>query len=292
MVLSRESIEALEIMGLTDYEIRTYVALTSLISADAAEISLAANVPRSKVYQVLKSLVKKDFIEMNKGKPLKFTVIPPHDVFHKSREQIKNNMDLAEAELSNVYESQIPQVPAPIWLLHGKEKTVNKEMEILSRAEESIFILGGLMFPGEPARIKESLRKSIKKNVNVRILTAPKCSVDHVEVSTREVLNELPIEIKFFPVPFIKLVVRDRKEMMIAFCKLSGDTALSETVIAIWNQYPEFVDTITGVYEFIWNTDFFNEGIKQYNIRNTEFFNESLKQFNELNKSKFNDKDI
>lgn len=54
MVLSRESIEALKIMGLTDYEIRTYVALTSLISSDVTEISLAANVHRSKVYQVLR----------------------------------------------------------------------------------------------------------------------------------------------------------------------------------------------------------------------------------------------
>lgn len=259
MVLSRESIEALEIMGLTDYEIRAYVALTSLISADAAEISLASNVPRSKVYQVLKSLVKKNFIEMTRGKPLKFTVIPPHDVFHKSREKIKNNMDLAEAELSNVYESQIPQVPAPIWLLHGQDKIVNKEMELISRAENSIFMLGGLMFPGEPLLIKNHLEKSIKNNVQVKILTAPKCSVDHVEVPTEEILKEIPIKTRFFPVPYIKLVVRDKKEMLIAFCKLSDDTALSKTAIAIWNQYPEFVDTITGVYEFIWDTDFFNQ---------------------------------
>lgn len=268
MVLSRKSLEALEIMGLTDYEIRAYVALTSLISADATEISLSANVPRSKVYQVLKSLVKKDFIEMSKGKPLKFTVIPPHDIFHKSSKHIKNRLEYAEAELNNVYESQIPQVPAPIWLLYGQEKIVNKEVELLSRAEESIFILGGLMFPGEPARLNEGLQKLIKKNVDVKLLTAPKCSIDHVEVPTKEALKELPIEIKFFPVPYIKLVVRDKKEMLIAFCKLSGDTALSETAIAIWNQYPEFVDTINGIYEFIWNTDFFNQGIKQHNELN------------------------
>jgi sugar-specific transcriptional regulator TrmB len=277
MALSRESIEALEIMGLTDYEIRAYVALTSLISADAAEISLAANVPRSKVYQVLKSLVKKEFIEMSRGKPLKFAVVPPLDVFYRSSQHIKNRLDHAESELSNIYESQIPQVSAPIWILHGQEKIVNKELEIISRAEESIFILGGLMFPGEPERIKEGLQKPIKKNVNVKILSIPKSSVDHVEVPVKEVLENLPVKIKFFPVPFIKLVVRDRKEMMIVFCKLSGDTVLSETVIAIWNQYEEFVDTITGIYDFIWNTEFFNLGIKQ---------------FNESNKSKSNYKDI
>lgn len=91
------------------------------------------------------------------------------------------------------------------------------------------------------------------------MLTAPSCHIDNVEVLTQKILKDLPIEIKFFPVPFIKLIVRDKKEMMIAFCKLSGNNALSETAIAIWNQYQEFVDTISGIYDFMWNTNYFNQ---------------------------------
>lgn len=89
MTISRESIEALRLMGLTDYETQSYVALTSLISANAAEISLTANVPRSKVYQVLKKLESKGFIEMSRGKPLQFTVIPPHEVFKNPETTLK-----------------------------------------------------------------------------------------------------------------------------------------------------------------------------------------------------------
>lgn len=118
------------------------------------------------------------------------------------------------------------------------------------------------MFQGELERLKESLSKSAKNYVDIKILTAPKCSVNHHEVPTQDVLKDLPVEVKFFPVPFIKIVVRDKKEMLKAFCKLFGDTALSKTAIAIWNQYPEFVDTITGVYEFILKTNLFKEGLK------------------------------
>ncbi|MCC7551361.1 MAG: TrmB family transcriptional regulator [Methanobacterium sp.] len=259
MTLSRESMEALRLMGLTDYETQAYVALTSLISANATDISLAANVPRSKVYQVLKNLVEKGFVELSRGKPLIFTVIPPHEVFQRSRNHIRNTMEQAEAELNIVYESQIPQVPAPIWLIHGHEKIVKKEMEIISRAKESLFIMGGLMFPGEPSLLQANLEKAMEKGVNVRMLTTPSCWVDEVEVPTQEIMKDFPSEIKFFPVPFIKLVVRDKNEMLIAFCKLSGNRILSETTIGIWNQYQEFVDTISGIYEFIWNTDFFNQ---------------------------------
>ena len=263
MTLNRESTEALRLMGLTDYETRAYVTLTSLISANATEISVAADIPRSKVYQVLKNLVKKDFVEVNKGKPLKYTVIPPREVFQKSRDHIKDTMNLAEAELNHVYESQIPQVPAPIWLLHGQEKIINKELEIIHRAQESLFIMGGLMFQDELPQLKDYLEKSTNKGVNIRMLTAPKCRVDNVDVLTRETMEDLPLEIKFFPLPFIKLVVRDQKEMLIAFCRISGDTALSETAIAIWNQYQEFVKTITGIYEFLWNSDLFNQAFSK-----------------------------
>lgn len=259
MALSRESLEALRYMGLTEYETQTYVALTSLISGNATEISAAANVPRSKVYQVLKNLAKKGFIEMSRGKPITFTVIPPHEVFQASRNHIKDTMEMAEAELNHIYESQIPQVPAPIWLVHGQKKIVNKEMEIISRAEESLFIMGGLMFPGEPLKLKKNLKKSISKGVDVKILTSPVCIVDESEVPTKEVLEKLPVRVKFFPVPYIKLVVRDKKEMLIGFCKLSGNSAISESAIAIWNQYQEFVDTISGIYDFIWDADFFNQ---------------------------------
>lgn len=268
MAISRESTEALQLMGLTDYETRAYVALTSLISANATEISVNGNIPRSKVYQVLKNLVEKGFIEMSRGKPLKFTIIPPHEVFQKSRNNIKDTLDTAEIELNHMYESQIPKVPAPIWLIHGPEKIVKKEMEIILRAEESIFIMGGLMFPDEPLQLKDHLQKSINNGVDLKMLTAPKCRVDGVEVLTREIMKDLPIEMKFFPVPFIKLIVRDRKEMLIAFCKVSGNTAISETAIAIWNQYQEFVDTITGIYDFLWNADFINQTFIQSGISN------------------------
>lgn len=263
MTVSRKSLEALRLMGLTDYETRLYVALTSLISANATELSLATKVPRSKVYQVLKNLVEKGFIEMSRGKPLKFTVIPPHEVFNKSRNHIRNTMEQAEAELNLVYESQIPKVPAPIWLLHGQEKIVNKELEIISRAKESLFIMGGLMFPEEPTILKPTLEKSIHKGVNIQMLTAPTCRVDDVEVPIKEIMKDLPLKIKFFQVPFIKFVVRDKKEMIIVFCKLSGNNALSETAMAIWNQYQEFVDTISYIYDFIWNTDFFNQDFEE-----------------------------
>jgi sugar-specific transcriptional regulator TrmB len=262
MTVAIKTMNALQTMGLTDYESRTYIALNSLITGTATEISLASNVPRSRIYQVLKNLNEKGFIEINRGKPLKFTVIPPHDVFQMSRNQIKDRMDLAETELNTLYESKIPQVPAPIWLIHGPEKVVNKELEIISRAEESLFIMGGFMFPGETLRLKKGIKKAIKKGVQTRMVVTPDCCVDDINVPVVGELKGLEAEFKVFKIPYLKLVVRDKSEMLIAFCKFRGESMVSESAIAIWNQYPEFVETISGIYDFIWNMELFNQQTK------------------------------
>ena len=54
------------------------------------------------------------------------------------------------------------------------------------------------------------------------------------------------------------MVLRDKKEMLISFCRFQGENVLPDTSIGIWNQYQEFVETISGIYEFIWENELFN----------------------------------
>ncbi len=257
--MNREINMALRNMGLTNYEIRAYVALNSIISGTASEISVAANLPRPKIYETLKTLEKKGFVEINRSKPLKFIVIPPHDVFKIHRQVLKKNLDTAEAELSMIYENRIPKVPAPLWILHGPEKIIKKELEIISRAEKSLILMGGFMFNNEVPDLKQSLKNIIKKGINTRIITPPYIIVNNKKIDIINEFNGLNCLSKVLQVPFIKLVVRDNQEMLLAVSKFMGENVLDETAIGIWNQYPEFVETISGVFDIIWNTNLFNQ---------------------------------
>lgn len=233
------------------------MASISLISATASEISLASDVPRSKIYEVLKSLAKKEFIEIQRGKPLKFNAIPPHEIIGISRKQFNEKLDEAEDELNHIYEKQIPNVPAPMWLIHGPEKILKKELEIISRAKKSLYILGGLIFKDEVPELKESINKAIKRGVHVKLILSP--FYNDAENMNLNDLHELECEIKTLNVPLVKVLIRDDKEMLMCVSKIEDKKIMSRSAIGIWNQYSELVETIEGLYNFIWTTELFNK---------------------------------
>ena len=55
-----ENISVLKGLGLTMYEAQAYLTLTSLISSTASEVAEKSGVPRSKIYDVLKEIKKKN----------------------------------------------------------------------------------------------------------------------------------------------------------------------------------------------------------------------------------------
>jgi HTH-type transcriptional regulator, sugar sensing transcriptional regulator len=244
-------------MGLTDYEANAYLALNSLISATAQEISLASNVPRSRIYEILKILANKGFVEISRGRPLKFNVIPPSEIFEKSKEKLIADLEEAELELTSIYESQIPNVPAPIWLIHGPQKIIKKEIEIITRAKQNLNIRAGYMFHQEPTKLRENLNKALKRNVNIKIMAAPHCITDNEKIDISHELSTLDLDIRFYQIPYVKMVIRDQNEMMLVFCKFSPDkkSVISQSAIGVWNHYKEMVENYANIFNSMWKQD-------------------------------------
>ena len=88
----KEDVTVLKGIGLTLYESKSYVTLTSLISATATEIAEKSDIPRSKIYDVLNGLSEKNFIEVEDGRPQIYRVKSPVDVLALS--MISNSCDM------------------------------------------------------------------------------------------------------------------------------------------------------------------------------------------------------
>ena len=144
-----ENITILKGIGLTMYEAQAYITLTSLISSTASEVSEKSGIPRSKIYDVLKGLIKKNFIEVEDGRPLTYNVKSPVEVLSREKERLNTELDDTITRLTYIYENGMNQVQAPIWRIYGVEKIINQELEIINRSKTSVNMRIGFLFEGE-----------------------------------------------------------------------------------------------------------------------------------------------
>ena len=234
-----ENIETLKGIGLTMYEAQAYIALTSLISSTAVEIAKKSNIPRSKIYDVLKSLNKKNYLEIEDGRPLTYNVKSPVEVLTNEKEKFTAKIDDTISRLTNIYENGMTQVQAPIWRIYGVEKIINQELEIINRAKKSINMRIGFLFENEG----ESLVKALKNrnDLQINILASEICYINDEKFNIIKLFKDNNISIQKADIPFVKLIISDSKEMMHTYTKFSEDkrNVIPETAIGIWNKYED-----------------------------------------------------
>ena len=234
-----ENISVLKGIGLTMYEAEAYVTLTSLISSNATEIAEKSGIPRSKIYDVLKSLVKKNYVEVEDGRPLTYNVKSPVEVLSREKERLDNEIDDTITRLTYIYENGMSQVQAPIWRIYGVDKIISQELEIIKRARNTVNMRIGFLFEGEGEQLIKAFKSRPKLTVN--ILASPICYVNNEEVNIIKMFKDAEINIQKADIPFVKVLISDSKEMMHTYTKFSEDkrNVIPETAIGIWNKYED-----------------------------------------------------
>lgn len=173
-------------LGLNSYETRIWIALLGRGTSTAGELSDTANVPRSRSYDVLKSLEKKGFVVMKAGKPIRYIAVSPKNAVEKAK---KNVVDVAKEEvkvLNNLKKeifikeldflhSQGKEMTEPTDLsgyLKGRGNLFNHIEYMLRKAENNVVISTTpkefVLFVEQFSSLFEKLKN---KNVKVRIFT-------------------------------------------------------------------------------------------------------------------------
>ena len=234
-----ENITVLKGIGLTMYEAQAYVTLTSLISSTASEIAEESGIPRSKIYDVLKGLSKKNYVEVEDGRPLTYNVKSPVEVLSREKERLNTEIDDTITRLTYIYENGMSQVQAPIWRIYGVEKIIAQELEIIKRAKSSINMRIGFLFENEGEALVKALKN--RSDLKINILASPTCYINNEEYDIIKLFMDNGINIQKADIPFVKLIISDSREMMHTYTKFSEDkrNVIPETAIGIWNKYED-----------------------------------------------------
>ncbi len=160
--INPQLIRNLEKLGLTENEAKAYVGLVSLREATAREIHELTNVPRAKIYEILKVLAKKGYLEVRQGSPTYFRAVDPKQVIGKIKDEFIN-CAIETLDQLNELSYELPKT-SPVWCIQSDWGIKNRIREILAGVKEELIV-----FSSSPEFLKdfEAELKKLEKTCNL-----------------------------------------------------------------------------------------------------------------------------
>jgi sugar-specific transcriptional regulator TrmB len=245
MSINEDTRAALREIGLNAYEIDAYIVLLAGGQMTAMEISEAAQVPYSKMYEVLNSLKEKGWIKNTESRPFKYYPVPPLEAtrFTKLRLEDKYlNWENTVAEnLQPLYEKRELIEHPDMLILRGQQAVLGKLEEVLKKATIEIVIAAPEFAKPVIALAEPMLASGLKKTVRVKLMAAGK-KEDWLFLK-KFGLNELRIRDHMFGGG----VIADGKEAMLFL----GEDKPS---LVIWSNHVGLVGFAREYFQFLWDS--------------------------------------
>ncbi len=231
MSISDKSRKALEKIGLTSYEIRTFSSLLKAKELTASDLSQKSGVPYSKIYEVLGILEEKGWIGSDDSRPTKYFAKSPatgiETTKQKMESEFKENQNIILNELVPMYEKSGSSEKPDIWVLSGTVNIAAKILEMVETCRNEVLI--ALPEAGEEL-VKQALPKLRllhDKGVEITVLTSDKMNKESLKAISRVA------DVKVKEGMFGGGIISDKRYVVILLGPEMGAADAAETV-AIW----------------------------------------------------------
>ena len=245
MSVSEGTREILRKMGLNAYETDAYIALLEGGQMTAMETSREANLPYSKIYEVLNSLKQKGWTKSTETRPSKYVPVPPLEAAAAAKRRLEDEYQSWEQrldeELQPMYEKRELVERPDILILHGQQAVLAKLEEVMKKANREIMIAA----PGFARQLIapiEAPLNFVKKSVIVKLMAAGKLS-DWFFLKKVVRISEL----RFRDHMFGGGVIADGKEAMLFL----GEEKAS---LVIWSNHVGLVGFAREYFQFLWDS--------------------------------------
>ncbi len=237
--------ETMHNLGLNAYEVDAYLALLESGQMTAMEISREANVPYSKIYDVLNSLKEKCWIKSTEARPFKYIPVPPMEAISSAKQRLEDKFQgweqtVAET-LQPLYEKQELVERPDILILHGQQAVISKLEEVVKKANKEIMIAAPV-FAKPILASADLVLTGLKKNVTVKVMAAGS-GEEWKALKKVPAINELRVRDHMFGGG----VIADGKEAMLF---LGED----KPNLVIWSNHVGLVGFAREYFQFLWDS--------------------------------------
>ena len=131
MSVADQTRKSMEKVGLTNYEIESFVSLLKSGELTASDLSQKCGVPYSKIYEILSSLEEKGWIGSNDARPTKYFAKSPSTALQTTKQKAETDFGKNEKiilnDLSPIYEKSGVSERPDIWVVTGTMNIVRSE---------------------------------------------------------------------------------------------------------------------------------------------------------------------
>jgi sugar-specific transcriptional regulator TrmB len=139
------AIEALQQLGLKEYEARCFVGLSRMETGTAKKLSEVTEVPRTRVYDAIRVLEAQGLVEIQHSSPQQYRTVPLEEATETLRDQYEARVERLHDSLETVEtvdiddESPVQQV----WAMSGRNGIENRANQLIDEATDEVVLVIG-----------------------------------------------------------------------------------------------------------------------------------------------------
>lgn len=248
MSISDKTKKALERIGLTSYEIKTFAALLKSSELTASDLSQKSGVPYSKIYEILGTLEEKGWIGSDDSRPTRYFAKSPATGLDTTKQRIESdfsqNKSVILNELVPLYEKSGTSEKPDIWVLSGALNIATKILEMVESCRNEVMIA---MPEAEQELVRQALPKLRllhDRGVDVTVLTSDKMNKSALKAISR-VAN-----VKIKKGLFGGGIISDKRYVVILLGPEMVDVQ-SADMIAIWADHAGLAGFARQYFEYL-----------------------------------------
>jgi sugar-specific transcriptional regulator TrmB len=152
-------------LGFTGYEAKAYLALLQQSPLTGYAIARVSGVPRSKIYEVLGSLVERGDVLVSYGEPIQYMPKPPDELIQSRRQKVEKQLDDAEKGLEQFINQKVPT--DLIWDIRGRDEIFFRLREVIGRARQQLLVQ---IWEEDVIEIRDAMEIAAQRGVVISIM--------------------------------------------------------------------------------------------------------------------------
>lgn len=121
----------------SEMETLVYTTLLEQDKLTGYEISKQSGVPRSKVYNILEKLLKKNLIIVNKSEPKLYRAISSDEFIERLEKDVKKDLAVLDKQLGGIKEAEEEDL---LWKIEGYSHVIEKVEHLIKHSKSSLLL--------------------------------------------------------------------------------------------------------------------------------------------------------